>query len=104
MVKSKINELLELKILHEEVNKLMINPHVKKRYSITRNEEPYPVGDNIYQTPFCLFFYEQRYMIKSFLCYLVCIGADFNNAQIRFHDYYCSDVGRADCWEWVDIN
>ena len=104
MIKSKINELLKLETGNEAIKKLMTSPEIKKRYSITKNEQPYHIGDNVYQAPFCLFFYKQGYVMKSYLCYIVCTGANFSDLRIKFDDYPCSDVGRADCWEWVNIN
>jgi hypothetical protein len=105
MIKEKINELLKSRTFSNDgiFGDFLASPHMSKRYSIMKGDEPYPVGNNIYKRSFCFFFYCKGYMVETFYCEIVGNGVDLNNERINFYQYPCNDVNRADCWEWVDV-
>ena len=104
-MKDKISKLInngslnDLKIFGD----LLLNNNIKKKYSILKNNKPYPLGNNLYKLTFCFFFYSREYLIETFYCEIDGEGIGLNNERINFYRYPCNDVNRADCWEWVNV-
>jgi hypothetical protein len=106
MVKKILSELIEAKGFDQftEFATLMNNPSLKTRFSIIKNEEPYPIGSDKFEFSACFFFYDDQYLVKTFMCKISGDTTALANKNINCFPYPCNDFGRSEDWEWVDVN
>ena len=105
-MKDRINQLIASGEFNhiDKFGNLLQNPDLFKRYSIMKYDYPYPIGNNMYKTTFCFFFYSSGYLIETFYCELEGLSKEMYNLKVNIYNHPCNDVNRSSDWEWVDVN